>query len=115
MFKKTETKFLFPDELVRFRAGAAKRPVGEFLAVELMLDTMLRVSELVNADLCDVVGPDGAGRYTLHVVVKGGAHKGMPVSPEVFGALREYLARRGPLKPDAPLLANDLLLWAGTR
>ena len=105
-YKKAETKFLFPDELVRFRAGAVKRPEGEFIAVELMLDTMLRVSELVNADVSDVEGPDGAGRYSLHVTVKGGARKSMPVSPEVFGAVQAYLAGRAPLKPSAPLLAN---------
>lgn len=71
-----------------------------------MLDTMLRVSELVHADVSDVEGPDGAGRYVLHVTVKGGARKSLPVSPEVFGAIRTYIDHRGYPKRGAPLLAN---------
>src|SRR5262245_2185101 len=48
-FKKPETKFLYPDELHALRAAAAcRKRAGEALVVELLLDTMLRVSEVIN-------------------------------------------------------------------
>jgi integrase/recombinase XerC/integrase/recombinase XerD len=99
-------ELIVPEELRAFRETVSKRELREFLACELFLDTMLRVSELASADVEDLVGPDGAGRYTLDVRVKGGAKKGTPVSPEVFGAVCEYLKTRGKLKGTDPLLVN---------
>jgi hypothetical protein len=45
---------------LRYGARALLDPFGGLLAVELMLDTMLRVSEAVNADMSDVVGSSSA-------------------------------------------------------
>ena len=114
-FKKPETN-LHPGELQKFRACAATRALGEGVACELLLDTMLRISEVINADVSDLAGPDGAGRYTLSVQLKGGARKAIPVSPEVCGSIREYLASRGgDLAAAAPLLANrDGQRWKRT-
>lgn len=108
-FKKPETKFLYPDELKRFLA--VERPLNESLARDLLIDTMLRVSELCGANVADLEGPDGGGVYSLHVQVKGGARVGKPLSPEIAVALLDYLQRREVSrdpKKETPLLLNRM-------
>jgi hypothetical protein len=60
-FKKPETKFLHPGELQNFRACAATRALGEGVACELLLETMLRISEVINADVSDLAQTGPAG------------------------------------------------------
>src|SRR5262245_26847641 len=69
---------------------------------------MLRVSEVINADVADLTGPDGAGRFSIEVKLKGGAKKNIPMSPEVYGQLRAYLDSRGKLPATSPLLVDRL-------
>lgn len=107
-YKRPESKFLHPEELKAFLS--VPRAAGESIARDLFLDTMLRVSELANANVGDIEGPNAEGRYSLRTRVKGGAEKRVPLSPAVAEGLLEYLMGRGiagpQSKPQAPLLVN---------
>lgn len=104
-FDRPESKFLHPDELRAFLAVPA-RPF-ENVARDLLLDTMLRVSEAVNANVGDVEGPDGDSRYLLAVRVKGGKEKRVPLSPPMASELQGYLLARGAVERSLPLLVNS--------
>jgi hypothetical protein len=93
-FKQPEAKFLYPDEL---RAFASKRRSartsargwpGSSCSIQCAACPRQRRRGRPHR-------PDGAGHYLLHVRVKGGAHKGFPVSPDIFGALAQRLHSRG--------------------
>ena len=99
-------KFLHRDELAALIA--VKAPAHERLALDLFLDTGVRVSELVSANVSDLWLDDGE-RVQLSVSVKGRGRRAekFPVSldPALAGGLLESLgARRA--SPDAPLLVN---------
>src|SRR5262249_53114079 len=64
-FGKPETKILHPDEMASFLRAVADRPPHDVVACEVLLDTMLRVSEVCSANVGDLAGPNGAGEYTL--------------------------------------------------
>lgn len=104
-YQKPESKFLHPDELRAFLAV----PVApaEAIARDLFLDTMCRVSELANASVGDIEGPDRVGGYELRLRVKGGAEKRVPLSPAVADALQAHLLSRAAVQRTAPLLVNS--------
>lgn len=95
--------FLYPEELRAFLA--VERPLRESIARDLFLDTMLRVGELVEADVSDFT--ESEGRFLLTVKVKGGRVRTVPVSPAVGERVKDYLLERGMPKAEAPLLANS--------
>ncbi len=103
-FQKPESKFLHPDELKAFLGVPAETHLN--LARDLLLDTMLRVSEAVNANVGDIEGPDGNDRYLIVVRVKGGQEKRVPLSPVIADSLRDSLLARGAVERTAPLLVN---------
>lgn len=107
-YRKPESKFLHPEEAKAFFAEPAGPPLN--LARDVLADTMLRVSEAVNASVGDVEGPDVEGNYEVRVHVKGGAEKRVPLSPAVASALRDSLLARGAIEErhrTLPLLANS--------
>jgi site-specific recombinase XerD len=104
-YRKPESKFLHPDELRAFLSTAC-RP-HENLARDLLLDTMCRVSEIANANVGDIEGPDSSGQYDLRVRVKGGQEKRVPLSPEVASALQDALLARGAVQRTDALLVNS--------
>lgn len=104
-FDRPESKFLHPDELRAFLSVPAQS--FENIARDLLLDTMLRVSEAANANVGDVEGPDGDGRYMVVVRVKGGHEKRVPLSPAMATELQGYLLARGAIDRAAPLLVNS--------
>lgn len=101
-----DTKFLLPEELQRFLA--VERPHRESIARDLFVDTGLRVSELVRANVGDVIEADG--KVSLAVTVKGRGRRQrklhVPLSEPMVRALRQYLAERQPERGDEPLLVN---------
>lgn len=104
-FLKPESKFLHPEELKAFLAVGCQP--NENLARDLLLDTMCRVSEVVNASVGDVEGPDIDGHYDLRVRVKGGNEKRVPLSPPIASALQDALLARGAVQRTDPLLVNS--------
>lgn len=101
-FQKKPQDFLLPDELERFLA--VKVPLRVSVARDLFIDTLLRVSEIANADVGHVLV---AGQRTyLQVKVKGGMTRKVPLSPEVADTLTKYLSTRGSPGPGEPLLIN---------
>lgn len=95
-FSRPVSKFLHPEELRAFlRAQAAPH---EAIAREVMLDTMLRASEVCRANSGDLAGPDAQGRYTVRVTVKGGREHLVPLSSHLAERLRGRPAHE-PLVP----------------
>ncbi|MGH6691886.1 MAG: tyrosine-type recombinase/integrase, partial [Gammaproteobacteria bacterium] len=102
-FKKPETKFLYPAEAKNFLS--AECHTCEVLPRDLFFNTMCRVSELTNANVGDLVGPDANGRYALHVLAKGGNRQIKPVSNDIAEALLVTFEKREAKRTD-PLLVN---------
>jgi integrase/recombinase XerD len=112
-YQKGEMQFLYGGELRDFIQ--VERPMREAMARDLLIDTMLRVSEVCEANVGDFVELDG-GRYYLTTQVKGQRAKGAqkkfnPISPPVAEALKSYLLARGMIDPqksaNEPLLVNS--------
>ena len=59
---------------------------------------MFRVSELLNADVSDLIGPDGAGRYSLTVTINGAVPAPDPDRP-TRGSGRAAPGARGVRQP----------------
>jgi len=98
-------KYLSRDELLAFLSVKAAAP--ERLAVDLLVDTALRASEVANANTEDVrpdKGPHGE-RVILSVRMKGGGHRETTLGAEVAGRLLESLKFRE-AKPTDPLLVT---------
>jgi len=98
-------KYLSRDELLAFLS--VKAAATERLAVDLLVDTALRASEVANANTEDVrpdKGPHGE-RVILSVRVKGGGHRETTLGAEVAGRLLESLKFRE-AKPTDPLLVT---------
>jgi integrase len=102
-FKRKPVGFLLPDELVAFLS--VKVPAHSALARDVLLDTMLRVSEVAHADVGHLLTM--GQRVYLEVTVKGGATKRVPISPDVAISLGRYLTSRGTPGPTEPLLLNS--------
>lgn len=85
-------------DLRRLLAAAAERD----RAVLLLLDTGLRVSEVVGIRLGDL-RPDGS----IKVTGKGAAERIVPVGGEARRAIGAYLAQRGPGAPEERLFLNQ--------
>ena len=94
--------FLFPEEL-RALMELRKLPAHS-IAIDLLIDSNLRVSELVWANVGDVERTEG--KTYLRLQVKGGAERLVPLSPAGGQALVSWLAQRGEVKPTDPLLLN---------
>lgn len=91
---------LADDELRRL-LGAA-RTARDRAILLLLLDTGLRVSELVWISLADL-RPDGS----LKVLGKGARERLVPVGAAARGAIGRYLDERGRLAPEAPLFLGE--------
>jgi site-specific recombinase XerD len=98
-FKKRPSNFLHPAEVKALLA--VPTPENERTALAIFLDSMLRVSELCQANVHDLAGD------MLRVTVKGGQTRDVPLSPDVADQVRGYLASRGELSPLSPLVANS--------
>jgi integrase/recombinase XerD len=61
--------------------------------IELLLQTGVRVSELVNIKLSDIVMTDRKG--SLHVIGKGEAKRTIPLNKDARRAIENYLVARG--------------------
>lgn len=95
-------KYLGKAEILALLAEPCPAPVR--LAVDLLVDTALRASELANAHV-EALRADGE-RIILSVKVKGGRHQEIVLGAEVAGRLLESLRFRE-AKPSDPLLVNE--------
>lgn len=95
-------KYLSKDELKALLSEPCPAPVR--LAVDLIVDTALRASELATADV-SALRHDGES-LILTVKVKGGAHREIPLGAKVALRLVESLKFRE-AKPTDPLLVNE--------
>ena len=82
---------------------AVQLPAPERLAIDLIVDTALRASELTEANVADL-REDGEA-VILSVKVKGGSHREVILGPPVAGRLIESLRFRE-ARPTEPLLVN---------
>lgn len=102
------TRFLHRDELLAFLSVEVSFP--EAMARELFVDTGLRVSELVRANVGDLI--DGPGdAVSLAVTVKGKGRRlelvHTPISTGVVDLLKSWLIHRTMPAAEAPLLINS--------
>jgi integrase len=81
-----------------------KCPLRKSLARDLLLDTMLRVSELANASVGDL--EETEGKFFLRVRVKGGPMRRVVITPALGERVKDYLLSRGMPGPETPLLLN---------
>jgi site-specific recombinase XerD len=86
-------------DLRRLLSAAGERDRAVLL---LLLDTGLRVSEVVGIRLGDL-RPDGS----IKVLGKGAAERSVPVGGAARRAIGQYLAQRGPGAPGEPLFLNQ--------
>jgi site-specific recombinase XerD len=95
-------KYLSKDEVRLLLTAACPAPVR--LAVDMLVDTALRASELAHANV-EHLRLDGE-RVLLAVRVKGGRHREIMLGAEVSHRLLESLRFRE-AKPTDPLLVNE--------
>jgi len=107
--QRPETRFLYREELRAFLGLAV--PLHEGVARALFVETGLRVSELIRANVGDLVEGPGA-RVSLSVTVKGRGRREervhVPVSAETVGLLKDWLLHRNMPDQGEPLLVNSL-------
>jgi site-specific recombinase XerD len=101
-YTRPPQQFLYPEELSRFLDVPC--PLRESLARDLLLDTMLRVSELANFNVGDL--EETGGQFFLRVRVKGSAVRRVVITPTLVERVKDYLLSRGMPKPETPLLLN---------
>jgi len=99
--EKPVEKYLYAAELKQLLAVPCS--AGERVALDLLIDTALRVSEVTNANV-EHLSLDGE-RVLLAVVVKGGRPRTITLGSEVAGRLIELLKFRE-ASPSDPLLLN---------
>jgi integrase len=107
-YTRPVTRFLYRDELLAFLS--LEVPIHEAVARELFVETGLRVSELVRADVEHLVeGPGGA--VSLAVTVKGKGRRvelvHTPLSPALVGLLKDWLLHRNMPDGGEPLLVSS--------
>jgi site-specific recombinase XerD len=79
---------LWPQRTLQQRRGQARARWVLTLAVK----TGLRASEIAQARASDIqLSPRQPGKFTLHLVRKGGVESALPLLPSVMDAYREYL------------------------
>lgn len=105
-FQRPTTRFLYRDELRAFLEQPA--PLYQAIARACFVETGLRLSELIRANVEDLVeGPRGA---TLSVTVKGRGRREervhTPLSPELVGLLKDWLLHRTMPDGRSPLLTG---------
>lgn len=100
--QKPAEKYLYTTELRQLLAVECPAPVR--VALELLVDTALRVSEVCHANV-EHLSLDG-DRVLLAVVVKGGGHRTITLGSEVAGRLMELLKFRE-ARPTDPLVVNE--------
>lgn len=104
---KPETKYLLPAELKAFLE--VEVPPYMALARDLLVETGLRASEAVRANLGDLREVDG--KHFLSVTVKGRGTRErrleMPLSTALAEFIRDLLLREGRLDPMKPLLTGE--------
>jgi integrase/recombinase XerD len=102
-----ETRFLYAAELRAFLELAVPLHVG--VARELFIETGLRVSELIRANIEDVVETDG--RAALSVAVKGRGRREervhVPLSSGSVALLKDWFLARTMPDPGEPLLVTS--------
>lgn len=105
---KVETKFLYPDELVKFMAVETS-PEGA-LAREVFVDTGIRVAEACEANVGDLQEVDGVVYLTIAVKGRRQRHAepaSVPLSATCAEIVKSVIAARVPKpKADAPLLLD---------
>lgn len=97
-------KYLYKVEMQQLLASAVESPAPVRVALELLVDTALRVSELCNANV-EHLTLDGE-RVLLAVVVKGGRPRTVTLGADVASRLLELLRFRE-ARPTDPLLVNE--------
>lgn len=113
----TETKFLYPDELVAYLQAPASPEVA--LARELFIDTGIRCAEACEANVGDV--QEIAGAVYLTIAVKGRRRPGqqpasIPLSAACAEHVKDALLKRGMPGPEEPLLVDGTgRRWKGTQ
>lgn len=95
-------KYLYENELKRFLAEPCS--AGLRVAIGLIVDTALRVSEICNANV-EHLSLDGE-RVVLAVTVKGGKHRTVVLGAEMAERLLALLKQRE-VKPSDPLVVNE--------
>lgn len=108
-YRRPATRFLHRSELFAFLALSV--PMHEAIARALFVETGLRVSELVRANVGDLLeGPGGA--VSLAVTVKGKGRRSevvhTPISTGLVALLHEGHMLRTMPDPGEPLLVNSL-------
>lgn len=104
--EQTETKYLRGEEMRAFMDLEAPR--WQALARDLAIETGLRASELVRANVADVI--EHEGRAYLSVTVKGRGRRRrrleLPISPKLAEFIREVLLATGRVRAEDPLLVG---------
>lgn len=80
-------------------AEASPKDIRDWVMLELLYATGIRVSELAGADVNDIGGGADPSSRTLRVVGKGKKTRIVPFGPTVEGALREWLRVRPLMLP----------------
>jgi len=108
-YRRPETRFLHRTELRAFLELAV--PIHEAVARALFVETGLRVSELIRANVEHLVEGAG-GAVSLAVTVKGKGRRvelvHTPISAGLVVLLKDWLLHRNLPDPKEPLLVNSL-------
>lgn len=99
---KPKEKYLYRSELIQFLR--ADKPPCVQLAIEVLVDTALRASEVAGAKV-EHLSLDGE-RVRLSVVLKGGSPRVVTLGERVGAILLESLHFRE-ARPEEPLLVNE--------
>lgn len=83
--------------------GPTPKDIRDWVMLEVLYATGIRVSELVGADVEDLGGNGDPGSRSLRVVGKGDKTRVVPFGPTVEAALREWLAVRAGMLPASGL------------
>lgn len=108
-YRRPATRFLYRDELRAFLGCTVT--LHEGVARALFVETGLRVSELIRANVEDLVAAS-EGRGSLSVTVKGRGRQTervhVPLSAETVGLLKDWLLHRNMPRAKDPLLVSSL-------
>jgi integrase/recombinase XerC len=96
--------------------GPTPKDIRDWVMLEVLYATGIRVSELAGADVDDLGGNGDPGARSLRVVGKGDKTRVVPFGPTVENALREWLAvRPGMLPTTGGIRAAQPALFLGAR
>lgn len=92
--------------------GPTPKDIRDWVMLEVLYATGIRVSELAGADVDDLGGNGDPGSRSLRVVGKGDKTRVVPFGPTVENALREWLAVRPEMLPKNGRAQSALFLGA---